>query len=236
MASRSYLEVACFNTESALRAVAARADRIELCADRASGGITPSLELLRDLSTRIPRFIPIHAMVRPRGGDFVYSEAELDEMASSIKAMKPYCNGFVFGVLKEDRSVDTRACSELVELARPLRCTFHRAFDEAQWENGNPMEDLSNCGLKTVLAAGGPGKAAENHLQDLLWDADRWDVTSIAGGGVRAAHLLTLRQYRPMIKWFHSSAIVDDGELADEKELQELVAVIHSNLWEIFES
>jgi copper homeostasis protein len=237
------LEVACFNATSALRAAAAGVDRIELCSDRASGGITPPLALLKELRSQIPSKIPINVMIRPRGRDFVYTETELGEMVSSMHAMKPYCNGFVFGILKADSTVDVKACKDLVKLADPLPCTFHRAFDEASAVSKplKALDEVSACGFKTILTSGGPGNAVDNldALRDLslatcripslvnsvavskrsLGQSAAGDVITMAGGGLRKESIATLQRSGIRLEWYHTSAIVDDGETADEHEL-----------------
>jgi copper homeostasis protein len=232
------LEVACFNAASALRAAAAGVHRIELCSDRPSGGITPPISLLKQLRSQISNSIPINVMIRPRGGNFVYSEIELEEMFSSMKDMKPHCNGFVFGILQADRTVDVEACVKLVKLAEPLPCTFHRAFDEASavLKNGEDvtlkaLTDVIDCGFKTILTSGGPGNAIDNMdaLRKLLYATGRMpsptapvadfrsairptaagEVVIMAGGGLRKEGIKTLQR----------CGIRPDGEIANEHEL-----------------
>ena len=125
-----YLEIACFNAPSAVVAAAAGADRIELCADRSVGGITPPLSDLEALRPQVK--IPVMIMIRPRGGGFVYSDEEFIEMKGDIERVRGLADGFVFGVLKEEGGVvkvDEERNLELVKLASPLPCTFHRAID-----------------------------------------------------------------------------------------------------------
>ena len=122
------LEIACFNIDSAIAAQLAGADRIELCANRNVGGTTPSVEIIKRARQEI--FIDLYVMIRPREGDFFYSDLEFEEMKSSIlECKKAGANGVVFGILNADHSVDTIRNTELVILAKPMCCTFHRAFD-----------------------------------------------------------------------------------------------------------
>ncbi|KFY61890.1 hypothetical protein V496_04817, partial [Pseudogymnoascus sp. VKM F-4515 (FW-2607)] len=128
-----YLEIACFNAPSALIAAGAGADRIELCADRSVGGTTPALSDLEAIKAQQVE-IPVMVMIRPRGGDFEYSDEEFAQMKEEMKRFRGLADGFVFGILKEEGGevvVDGERNSELVELARPLPCTFHRAVDAA---------------------------------------------------------------------------------------------------------
>ncbi|KFY86413.1 hypothetical protein V498_07504 [Pseudogymnoascus sp. VKM F-4517 (FW-2822)] len=119
-----YLEIACFNAPSALIAARAGADRIELCADRSVGGTTPPLSDLEAIKAQQVE-IPVMVMIRPRGGDFVYSDEEFAQMKEEMKRFRGLADGFVFGILKEEGGevvVDGERNSELVELARPLPC------------------------------------------------------------------------------------------------------------------
>jgi copper homeostasis protein len=217
---RGQLEVACFNAESARRAVAAGAHRIELCVDRASGGVTPSLELLKDLRSQVPTSIPINVMIRPRGEDFIYDEEELHAMASSIETMKPHCNGFVFGVLNADKTVDVDACKKLVDLADPTPCTFHRAFDDAL-DLLQALEEVIVCGFKTILTSGGPGNAVDNiPVLSRLLAAARGRIIIMPGGGLRVQEMAILQRNKVKPYWYHTSGIVGDGEVADEMELR----------------
>lgn len=234
------LEAACFNAASALRAASAGVHRLELCCNRASGGITPPLVLLKDLRSQIPSNIPINVMIRPRGGTFIYTEAEIEVMVSSMDAMKPYCDGFVFGILNADNTVNVEGCTKLVKFAEPLPCTFHRAFDETP-DVLNALEDVILCGFKTVLTSGRPGNAIDNIevIRQLLYATGRIPLPvapSIAlarllglasarkfvimtGGGLRSRDIATLQRHDVKPDWYHTSAIVDDGELADEEEM-----------------
>src|ERR1700757_1265236 len=123
------LEVAVDSLERAIAAERAGAHRLELCARLELGGLTPGLELIRQVRSAVR--IPIHVMVRPRPGDFVYTSDEFAQMKQSISAIKTEnVQGIVTGALLPGNSVDTHCTRELVALASPLQVTFHRAFDE----------------------------------------------------------------------------------------------------------
>src|SRR5690349_15327858 len=138
------LEIACFNMESALIAQKAGADRIELCEDYNAGGVTPAPEMLRRVKAQVS--LPVFVMVRPRPGNFIYTDPEFQKMKEEIiESRKLGANGIVFGILDSQNSIDKNKCSELVDLARPLETTFHRAFDEVK----NPLDELEHiisCG------------------------------------------------------------------------------------------
>ncbi|CAL3970544.1 unnamed protein product, partial [Diplocarpon coronariae] len=123
------LEIASFNAESALLAQANGANRVELCAEQSLGGVSPSVATLQALRQSVT--IPIYVMLRPRGGNFIYTGAELACMRLDLERFKAAgADGFVFGILTEEGKVDTERCRDLVVLAEGMPCTFHRAFDE----------------------------------------------------------------------------------------------------------
>src|SRR5258708_8381882 len=129
MNNRPLVEICVETLAAALAAERGGADRIELCENLRVGGGTPSVELMRAARQQIQ--IPIFAMIRPRGGDFFYSEEEFDAMIRELATVKESgMNGAVFGLLDADRQGDVRRTRTLVEMARPLPVTFHPAFDE----------------------------------------------------------------------------------------------------------
>src|ERR1700748_1497779 len=131
------LEICAFNLPSALIAQQAGADRIELCVSPEEGGTTPSEGLIR--LARESLRIPLYPIIRPRGGDFLYSNEEFRVMLGDIDYCKQTgCDGVVIEMLNADGSVDQERCARLVETAYPLGVTFHRAFDWA----ANPFEAL----------------------------------------------------------------------------------------------
>ena len=153
------LEIACFNLESALIAQQGGADRIELCDDFSVGGITPNYGTFETARKLIS--IDLFVMIRPRGGNFIYSDEEFEQMKRDILHFKKMnANGFVFGVLIEDGSINKKQNKELVELAHPLPCNFHRAFDVSKNLIKN-LEDVIECGFKTILTSGQTKSAME---------------------------------------------------------------------------
>uniref|UniRef100_V9KZD5 Copper homeostasis protein cutC homolog n=1 Tax=Callorhinchus milii TaxID=7868 RepID=V9KZD5_CALMI len=119
------MEVCVDSVESAINAERGGASRIELCSSLMEGGTTPSLGLLQVIKKYVE--IPVFVMIRPRGGDFLYSDQEMEVMKTDIKLAKSSrADGLVFGALTEDGRVDTAVCMELLAAARPLPVTFHR--------------------------------------------------------------------------------------------------------------
>ncbi|KIX92452.1 uncharacterized protein Z520_11772 [Fonsecaea multimorphosa CBS 102226] len=218
------LEIACFNPDSAVAASEAGADRIELCDNADVGGTTPPLSWLTTLRDKIK--IPINVMVRPRGGDFVYSVEEFQEMKDVILRFKPIADGFVFGILKHDRSVDAVSTSELVKLAAPLPCTFHRAFDETT-DLFQALEDIDGCGIRTILTSGGASSAVQNCdvLAQLVKQAGG-RVVVMPGGGVRSTNIAELKA-RTNALVYHSSALIAGQNIADIAEIGQMKAILH---------
>ncbi len=219
------LEIACFNIESALIAQEGGADRVELCEDMSSGGITPLMDTISEVRKKI--HIDLYIMIRARGGDFIYSDDEFEEMKMEIMMIKyKSVNGFVFGILNEDGTTDTERNKELVELAHPLPCTFHRAFDEVS-DPTKALEDLIDCGFKSILTSGQKTTALTgiNDLTKLIEQAgDR--IIIIPGGGVRSSNIEKLKKLNAPI--YHSSAIIDKSETASLEEVKEIKRILNA--------
>jgi copper homeostasis protein len=220
------LEIACFDVDSLVVADTAGADRTEFCADKASGGVTPPLDDLRGLKDKHSFKNPIHVMIRPRGGDFVYSDAEFQQMKLDIQKVKSMVGniwnipifGVVFGILDAQSQVDVSRNSELVALAWPLSCTFHRAFDETA-DLDKALEDVIACGFNTILTSGGAADAAAGvEVLGRLVKAARERIIIMPGGGVRSSNI-ELLENKTYAKWYHSSAIVD-GKGINAEEIQ----------------
>lgn len=218
------LEIACFNSSSAFFAAKAGADRIELCADYTHGGITPSLETFENVRSRTQ--VPINVMIRPRAVDFTYSQAEFETMKTQILAFKPFASGLVFGILDADKRVDEVRNRELVELAAPLPCTFHRAIDEIN-DMESAVETIITCGFRNILTSGGAKNAAEGAEKVAsLQKKYAAKMVFILGGGVRSTNLKELKtQYGA--RWFHSAAITEPGEDVDYDEVKKMRNIIH---------
>lgn len=152
MPDKYILEVCVDSLESAMAAQEGGAHRIELCANLYEGGTTPSaavIELARKYLS-----LNIYVMIRPRGGDFLYSDLEFEIMKREIEVTKKLkADGVVFGILDENGNVDILRTKELVELAKPMNVTFHRAFDMTR----NPyqaLEDIIQTGANRLLTSG----------------------------------------------------------------------------------
>jgi copper homeostasis protein len=217
------LEIACFNASSAIAAAQAGADRIELCADYAAGGVTPSLSTLQHVHRETA--IPINVMIRPRTGNFNYSEEEFMLMKKEMDMLRPLASGFVFGILDADRRIDSARNRDLVELAAPLPCTFHRAVDEAEVLE-EAVETVVHCGFKSMLTSGGAKNAIEgvDKLDELQLKFGA-QLLLIAGGGVRSTNIEELKR-KTRIAWLHSAAITAPGEDVDDQEVSKMKQVL----------
>jgi copper homeostasis protein len=150
--SRILIEVAMESVEDAIAAEEGGADRLELCAALDLGGLTPSLGMY-DAVRHICK-LPVFVMIRPRGGDFVYSDFEIAAMKRDITYFLPLKpDGFVFGILHADASINLNACRDLLLVASGIPCTFHRAFDRTA-NNLQALDDCVALGFKRVLTSG----------------------------------------------------------------------------------
>ncbi|AZA50909.1 copper homeostasis protein CutC [Chryseobacterium carnipullorum] len=213
----SKIEIACFNPESAIIAFENGADRIELCDGLSEGGTTPDFETLKDLRAKIN--IPIFVMIRPRGGDFTYSNAEFEQMKTDLIYLKSLgVDGFVFGILDGNDEVNLVQNKTLVELANPLPCTFHRAFDRAK-DLENALEKVIGCGFKTILTSGQKPNVSEGkeNLKKLV-ELSAGRIGILVGGGLRSSNIKEIREFTNA-DYFHSSAITDGGAFASADEV-----------------
>lgn len=219
------LEIACFNLESALIAQKAGADRVELCDGIEVGGTTPNLETVRKVRQILT--IDLFVMIRPRGGNFVYSGEEIEKMKKSIVEMKNVgVDGFVFGILNEDDLIHQQKNKELVELAKPFPCTFHRAFDEV-FDYEKALEDVIDCGFSTILTSGTKPNVIEGIqiLKQLVEKASN-RITIMPGGGLRSSNSIELKKVLNT-NFYHSSAITDKGEIANYNEVTALKSALN---------
>lgn len=201
---KTELEICCFNLESAIIAADAGADRVELCADPASGGTTPGIGMIKTVRRKIG--IDLWPIVRIRGGDFLFSDEEFDVMLHEVDACRNAgCEGVVIGMLTPDGRVDKIHSGRLVEKAYPMGVCFHRAFD---WTR-NPfesLEDIIDIGCERILTSGQQPTAmlGATLIRDLvLQSAGRIQI--MPGSGVRAANISDLKR-ETGASAFHSSA------------------------------
>ena len=182
------LEICVEGVASALAAASGGADRIELCENLTVGGVTPSAGAIAVASERSA--IPVHVLIRPRGGDFRYDAAEMDAIRRDVEtAIGLGAAGVVLGVLRADRTIDMARMAPLIAAARPASVTFHRAFDMIV-DPDAAIDSLVALGVDRVLTSGGAATAREG-LPTLARLVERaaGRITILAGGRVTARDL-----------------------------------------------
>lgn len=182
------VEICVDSIESAMAADNGGAHRVELCSNLAEGGTTPSTGLVESVRKKIGA--SLYVLVRPRPGDFCYSEDEFEVMKRDVLAAKRLgAEGVVIGILKEDGRVDVQRTQCLVELAKPLGTTFHRAFDMSA-ELSAALEDVIDAGVDRILTSGGEQKAEDSlaTIANLVTAAEN-RTKIMVGGGIRPTNV-----------------------------------------------
>ena len=200
------LEVIGFNIESCLLAQSAGAHRIELCDNPGEGGTTPSYGFIKAAREKLT--IELYPIIRPRGGDFLYSHDEFEIMKIDIRNCKDLgCDGVVIGMLNGNGTVDKERNKQLVELAYPLGVTFHRAFDRTN-DAFKAMDDIIAIGCERILTSGQRPNAIDGTelIVALIKQADE-RIIIMPGSGVRADNIVALAE-KTGAGEFHTSARV----------------------------
>ena len=218
------LEICANSYQSALNAEQAGAHRIELCQELSVGGITPTYGTLKKVLEDIN--IPVFVLIRPRSGNFVYSDAEFEIMKADIEICKALgSHGIVSGILNKDHSIDSERTKALVELSRPLEFTFHRAFDEVS----NPklaLEQLINLGVNRILTSGQESSAEKG--MDLLKQLNhqaKGRMIIMAGAGINAFNASKFKGIG--LKEIHASASVDLPQESSLFSVNQTVSDVH---------
>tara|TARA_R110000796_G_scaffold37722_4_gene95437 strand:+ start:355229 stop:355951 length:723 start_codon:yes stop_codon:yes gene_type:complete len=209
------IEVCTNSLESALNAQKVGADRIELCAELGLGGITPSFGLLKSIREKIK--IPVHVLIRPRSGDFLYSDLEFDAMLNDIKLCVDLgFDGIVSGVLCKDFSIDIDRVAMLKEASENLKFTFHRAFD---WVNDPilALSELEKIGVDYILSSGQKTKAIEGIELLSLLNQKSSHCTIMPGSGINAENGILFKEKD--FKIIHLSAAVFHEKNANKQSL-----------------
>ena len=181
------VEAAVDSFAGALSAQAEGAHRVELCGPLHDGGTTPSAGLIARCSDEL--LVSVHVLIRPRAGDFVYSEDEILIMLKDIAIAKELgVDGVVFGALTRDGDIDVDAMSQLIAMASPVRVGFHRAFDQVR-DQDEALELLVSLQVDHILTSGGAKTATEGvpRLKQLVERADE-RIGIIAGGSITKAN------------------------------------------------
>lgn len=210
---RYLLECCVDSVESAIAAERGGADRLELCANLIIGGTTPSPALYHEV--RSCTSLPIHVLLRPRFGDFLYTDHELSILREEARHYyEEGADGFVIGCLNEDGSLHISALKELIDLAPGRLITLHRAFDVCR-SPFEALEQAKSLGIHAILTSGGQNSCLKGlPLLKELSEAAGSGIAIMAGGGVNSA---AIRQLKAMtgIRLFHMS-----GKVSGESRMQ----------------
>lgn len=209
---KNILEVIGFTIEGCYIAQAAGANRIELCDNPGEGGTTPSKGFIS--AARKALTIDLFPIIRPRGGDFLYSDDEFAIMKEDIRLCKQLgCDGIVTGILMADGTVDTHRCSELVALAYPMEVTFHRAFDRTA-DPFTALETIIETGCTRILTSGQKPVATDglDLIKQLHERADD-RIIIMPGSGVRADNVASIAQASGTYEFHTSARILSDSKM-----------------------
>lgn len=198
-------EICLDSAESCTKAQEGGADRVELCSGLMDGGLTPSFGTIKEARKKLTT-TKLFVIIRPRGGDFCYSDSEFETMKHDVVAAKELgADGIVVGILRPDGSVDVERTTQLIKLARPLPVTFHRAFDMAR-DPFEALEDVISMGCERILTSGQESSSLEGAdlLAELVKRA-QGRVIIMPGGGVRERNIKKIRDITGA-KEFHFTA------------------------------
>lgn len=198
------LEIAAFSVRAAIKAAQLGAHRIELCYGYSNGGLTPTPAALRAVKEAVQ--IPVFVMIRCREGNFNYTPDEIQLMQHEMTSLKDLgADGFVIGAVNNQGGVDTAALQRLMECAKGLPITFHRAFDTLQHYE-KALEVLIQLGIQRVLTSGG-----ESNVEAGINNLKKWNesysnkIIILPGGGVTSKNISSLKELAGCTE-FHSSA------------------------------
>jgi len=214
------LEIIGFNIESCIAAQEAGASRIELCDNPTEGGTTPSYGFIKAAREKLS--IDLYVMIRPRGGDFLYSDAEFEIMMQDIGMCKNLgCDGVVLGILAPGGNVDKKRCRQLIEYAYPLGVTFHRAFDRAK-DPLQSMEDVIEIECERILTSGLRPKAIDGValIKQLIQQADD-RIIIMPGSGVNADNIMQMAESTGAVEFHSSASIFLNSEMKYVNELMD---------------
>lgn len=198
------LEIAANSVASALAAQEGGASRVELCSALELGGLTPSPSTIAMVRERL--HIPVHVLIRPRAGDFLYDDLECEAMLRDIEYCAAQgCEGVVLGVLDADGHVDKQRCRPLVDAAGKVGVTFHRAFDLTR-APAQALEDVIALGCERLLTSGGRATALEGAASIRQWvEQAAGRIAIMPGAGVSAQNIAALKAATGASE-FHASA------------------------------
>jgi len=206
------LEICAYSVQSVLNVQHAGASRVELCASSPEGGLTPSYGIIKQACLK--SLIPVHVIIRPRGGDFCYSDLEFETMKDDIICAKELgASGVVFGILTKNGEIDIARNKQLVDLAKPMHLTCHRAFDMTK-DPFKALEDVIECGFKRILTSGHEQTAmiGRSLIAKLISVAkDRIEI--MPGSGINKSNIKKLIEATGAISFHCSARTVIEGKM-----------------------
>lgn len=209
-----YILEACVDSvESAMDAVKGGANRLELCGDLIIGGTTPNINLFKLIKEKIDT--KINVLIRPRYGDFCYTEDEFEIIKRDIKMFKEAgANGVVIGILKPDGSLDVERMRELMVLAEEMHVTLHRAFDLCK-DPYEALEEAKNLGIKSILTSGQKNKCTEGiELLKELVEKSEGKIEILIGSGINSKNV------QQVVSYTKSSSVHTSGKVEVESPMK----------------
>lgn len=198
------IEVCVSSLEMAMETEKGGADRIELCANLFEGGTTPSAALIKMAKDSLK--ISTMVMIRPRGGDFCYSDIEFETMKNDILYCKSLnIDGVVLGILNSDGTIDKERTKQLVELSHPMKVCFHRAIDMTK-DYLQAFKDILECGCNRILTSGGENKAIDGvkNIEEIIKESGD-NIEIMVGSGVSSENAKEIYN-KTGVRHFHLSA------------------------------
>jgi copper homeostasis protein len=226
------VEIVVYNLESAMKAQEGGADRVELCDNPGEGGTTPSAGMIEIVRQNLS--IDVYPMLRPRGGDFCYSNYEFHIMKRDLsQCQRLSVDGVVFGILNPDGTLDKKRCQELIQHARPLKVTCHRAFDMTR----DPFQALEDCievGFDRILTSGSQMRAVDGaDLIGRIVEKAAGRISIMAGSGVSEENVQSIVQ-RSRVTEIHSSAVAfRDSKMEYKNPFIESMGVQDANEYKV---
>lgn len=235
------LEICVDNLQSVYNAVQGGARRLELCSALSEGGLTPTPGLLKLVKKiHCTDKVSVHAMLRVRQGNFVYSPEEVEIMLEDLEHLKNAgVDGFVFGALTEVNTVDQEICKRIINAAKPLPVTFHRAFDDTVGDPLEILEIIINLGFERLLTSGRQNTALDGvELISELVSESRNRIIVMPGSGINPDNISLIRNCT-RAKEFHASAkksikskvtgLFDGGIIADKNSIESMLDILNHN-------
>ena len=223
------LEVCANSYESAINAEKGGAHRIELCENLSVGGLTPNFELAKKVINELN--IPVFILIRPRGGNFIYSNEEFEQIKKDIILFKKIgCKGIVSGILTKNKKLDINKTKELIKLSRPLEFTFHRAFDEVL-NPINVLHQLIKLRADRILTSGQKKTAIDGiELIKKLINISNNNIKIMPGSGINSTNILEINKLK--INEIHGSftgSSKNNKKLSNFDEISSCIELLKSD-------